>query len=316
MRVLVTGGAGFIASNVVDKLIAKGNDVVIIDNLSTGYKDNVNPKARFYEVDMTNKEKLEEVFTKEKPDKVVHAAAQVQVVKSVEDPIFDAKINILGGINVIECCKKYEIKRIVYLCTGGALYGEPEYLPADENHPINPISPYGASKHTVEHYLYQYQNNYGLDFISVRFANVYGTRDDLASKRVIPLFIYNFIKGKPPVITGDGSQGRDFIFVDDVANAVIIALDANPKDRYFNIGTGTVITIKELFYVIRDILELDIEPKFIEARTGEVQEIYLNAKRAKEQLGWEAKIGIKEGMEETIKWFKENLDRIEKRIKP
>jgi len=304
-KVLVTGGAGFIASHVVDLLLKKGYEVIIVDNLYSGYKKNINPQAKFYENDITNFNELSKIFEKEKPDFVIHAAAQIQVIYSLENPQFDALTNIIGGINVLECSRNFNIQKIVYLSTGGALYGEPEYLPADEEHPIKPISAYGASKRALEYYLYLYNINYNLDFVGLRFSNVYGVRDDLKSNRVIPNFIKSFLENKKPFITGDGGQGRDFIYVGDVVEAIILALEKETKDKFFNIGTEKIISMNELFSSIKNILDSDLEPEYVEARKGEVQQIYLKNKKAREQLGWKPTTDLNKGLEKTIKWFKE-----------
>ena len=307
MKVLVTGGAGFIGSNVVDLLMERKDQVVIADNLSSGSMNNVNRRARFYNVDIKNFKQLEDVFEKERPDKVVHAAAQVQVVKSMEDPVFDASTNILGSINVLECCKKFKVKKIIYLCTGGALYGNPKYLPADEKHPIDPISGYGVSKYTVEKYLYMYNINYGLDFISLRFANVYGPRDSVGSGRVIPAFVNFLLSNKRPYITGEGKQTRDFIFVKDVAKAVVLALDKDTESKYFNIGSEKITSINELFNVIKKLLKSDIKPEYINERKGEVQEIYLKAELARKELNWKAEVSLEEGLKQYVDSLKRNL---------
>lgn len=305
-KVLVSGGAGFIASNVVDKLVEKGYEVVIVDNLSSGYEKNLHKDAKFYKVDIREMDSLKEVFEKEKPDYVVHAAAQVQVVLSVEEPAMDAGINVIGSLNLLECCRLNPIKKFVYLCTGGALYGDPEYLPADEGHPIKPICPYGVSKHTAEIYLEMYHKTFGLDYVSLRFANVYGVRDDLKSKRVIPMFVDALLRGDKPKITGDGAQARDFINVKDVARAVVLAMETETEDRNFNIGSEELTTIKELFYKITKTLGMDIEPELIPSRAGEVQQIYLKAEKAENQLGWKCSIQLQDGLKEYIEWFKEN----------
>jgi len=305
-KVLVTGGAGFIASHIVDLLLAKGYNVVVVDNLYSGYEKNINKKAKFYKADITKLDNLKKIFEKEKPDKVVHAAAQVQVLYSMQNPQFDALTNIIGGINVLECCKEFKVRKIVYLSTGGALYGEPEYLPADESHPIKPICPYGASKRAFEYYLYLYNVNYGLNFVVLRFSNVYGSRDYLKSNHVIPKFIGAFLENKSPLITGDGRQGRDFIYVSDVADAVVLALEKEPKDKFINIGTEKLISINELFSTIKEILNSDLKPEYVDARKGEVQQIYLKNQKARQQLDWKPKTNLKQGLEKTIDWFKKN----------
>ncbi|MFX1253703.1 MAG: NAD-dependent epimerase/dehydratase family protein [Promethearchaeota archaeon] len=309
MKILVTGGAGFIGSVVVDRLVEAGHKISVVDNLYSGYKENINKQANFHHVDITNFSALKGVFELEKPEFVIHSAAQVQPVYSVSHPVEDATINILGSINILECCRDFGIKKIVNICTGGALYGNPVYLPADEEHPIQPISPYGISKRAVEYYLYAYHQNFGLDYVSLRFSNVYGVHDDLKSKRVIPMFIYKFLKDESPIITGDGTQGRDFIYIDDVAEAIIKALHTTPKDKCLNIGTEKVVSINDLFHQIRNILGLKIAPTYVPERVGEVQNIYLKAQRAREQLDWAPKYDMQTGLQKTIQWFKEKYDR-------
>ena len=303
--ILVTGGAGFIGSHIVDRLIEKRFNVIVLDDLSSGYRENINPKAHFYKADITNAKKLESIFRKEMPTYVVHAAANIKVSHSVKNPIYDAKTNIIGGINVIKCSKQNNVKKIIYLSTGGALYGNPEYLPVDEHHQIKPISPYGVSKYAIELYLYSYFINFNMNFVTLRFSNVYGPRDRIKSDHVIPSFIYKLLNKKSPIITGDGNQGRDFIYVEDVVSAVMLSLKRKTKDKVFNIGTEKLISINELFYEVKNILKVNVEPKYVEKRKGDVKEVYLNAKRAKEHLGWKPVTDLQSGLKATIKWFKE-----------
>ncbi len=213
MKILVTGGAGFIGSHVADAFVNEGHEVVIVDDLSTGRKQNLNPKARFYEMDIRDP-KLEEVFAHEKPDVVDHHAAQMSVRISVQDPLRDADINIRGSLNILENCVKHQVKKVIYISSGGAAYGEPEYLPCDEAHPVNPICQYGASKHTVEHYLYIYHVNYGLNYTVLRYPNVYGPRQDPHGEAgVVAIFTGQMLAGEQVVINGDGEQVRDFAYV-------------------------------------------------------------------------------------------------------
>jgi UDP-glucose 4-epimerase len=305
MKILLTGGAGFIGSHIADSLIKKDFEVVIVDNLSTGYKENLNPKAKFFNIDITGISSLKSVFEKEKPDFVIHAAANIKVRYSLENPVFDAEVNVFGSLNVLECCKEFKVKKVIYLCTGGALYGDPVYVPVDEDHPINPLSPYGISKRTVELYLNHYNKSYGLDFLSLRFSNVYGPRDRVSSDHVIPVLIDKMLTKKIPTITGDGKQGRDFIYVADVVEAVMLSLDKTPKERFLNVGTEKVISINDLFNEIKNLLKVQAKPDYVEERKGEVKQIYLSAKKAKKYLDWKAKTGLKEGLMETIRWFKE-----------
>lgn len=305
MKILVTGGAGFIGSWIVDAAISAGNRVIIIDNFSTGNKKNINPEAIPYKADITVLQDVENVFAKEKPEFVVHAAANIKVRESLTNPLNDANINITGGLNTIECCKKFKIKKMVYLCTGGALYGNPKYLPVDEEHPIDPISPYGISKRALELYLNSYHEMHNLDFISLRLSNVYGPRDLEESDHIIPVLIHNLLNNKAPIISGDGSQARDFVYVDDVADAVILALKKNSKEKFFNVGTEKAVTINELFKEVKSLLKLGIAPKYKEENKGEVKKICLSKVRAKKELGWVPKTSLRHGLNETIKWFKE-----------
>ncbi len=213
MKVLVTGGAGFIGSNVVDLFIENGYEVVVVDDLSTGRASNLNPAAKFYQVDIRSPQ-IDEIFAAERPDYVDHHAAQMNVRRSIKEPLFDAEVNVVGSLNLIEAAKRYGVKRFVYISTGGAVFGEPVYLPCDENHPINPICQYGASKHTVEHYLYMYQVNYGLPYTVLRYPNVYGPRQDPRGEAgVIAIFTGQMLNGEPVVINGDGEQERDYVYV-------------------------------------------------------------------------------------------------------
>ncbi|MDO8690820.1 MAG: NAD-dependent epimerase/dehydratase family protein, partial [Dehalococcoidia bacterium] len=219
MKVLVTGGAGFIGSHVVDGLIAQGHRVVVVDNLSTGSRDNLNPQAFFYEVDIRSPQ-LVEVFAQERPDLVDHHAAQMSVNRSVQNPREDAEINVLGSLNVIECCRNFGVKKVVYISTGGAMYGEPQYLPCDEAHPINPLSPYGVTKHNAEHYLFTYRHLYGLNYTVLRYPNVYGPRQDpLGEAGVVAIFTGKMLEGQQAVINGSGEQERDFVYVADLVEA-------------------------------------------------------------------------------------------------
>ena len=305
MKVLVTGGAGFIGSHIVDRLLERGFEVAVIDNLSSGNKENLNAMASFYKANITDMGAVESAFRDEAPEYVVHAAANIKVRKSVENPIYDARINILGGLNVLDCCKIFNVKKIVYLCTGGALYGNPRYLPVDESHPIDPISPYGISKRALELYLSSYSGGYGLNFITLRLSNVYGPRDHPESGHAIPKFIASLLNNKSPAISGDGSQARDFIYVDDAADAVMSALAKSTKEKFFNIGAGKAVSINKLFREVKLLLKSDISPKYKEAKKGDVRKICLSIKKAEKEMGWVPKTSLAQGLAQTIKWFKE-----------
>ncbi len=218
-RVLVTGGAGFIGSHVVDRLVAAGHDVAVVDNLATGRRANLNPAARFYELDIRDPA-LGTVVERERPAVISHHAAQVDVRRSTADPLYDADVNILGSLNVLKVAVEHGVRKVIYISTGGAVYGEPEYLPVDEDHPIHPLCEYGASKHAVEHYLYMYAENYDLDYTVLRYPNVYGPRQDPHGEAgVVAIFSQKMLKGETCTINGDGTQERDFLYVADCARA-------------------------------------------------------------------------------------------------
>lgn len=304
MKVLVSGGAGFIGSHVVDKYIANGYEVVVVDNLSTGRLSNLNPAATFYKLDIRSPQ-MAELFEKEKPDFINHHAAQMDVRRSVVNPQFDAEVNILGSINLIENAVKHQIKRIVYISTGGAVYGEPEYLPCDEAHPVNPICQYGASKHTVEHYLYIYHMLYGLEYVVLRYPNVYGPRQDPHGEAgVVAIFTGQMLDGKRVVMNGDGEQQRDFTFVGDCAHANLLALDGTSKSAIYNLGSGLGTSINKIFKVLKEITNYKLPLDYGPAKAGETRHIFLDAARAKQELGWAPSVSLEEGLRQTVEYFK------------
>jgi UDP-glucose 4-epimerase len=305
VKILVTGGAGFIGSHVVDTLIAAGYEVVIVDDLSTGRASNLNPAAKFYQVDIRSPE-IESIFAKERPDFVDHHAAQMDVRRSVVDPLFDADVNVRGSINLIECARKYGVKRFVYISTGGAVYGEPVYLPCDENHPIQPICPYGASKHTVEHYLYMYDFLYGLKYTVLRYPNVYGPRQDPHGEAgVVAIFTGLMITGKQAYVNGDGLQERDFVYVGDCARANLLALTAVEESGIYNLGTGHGTNINEIFDVLKSITNYPLPRMHNPAKLGETRKIFLEASKAQQELGWLPTIGLEQGMTKTVDYFRQ-----------
>ena len=304
MKVLVTGGAGFIGSHVVDLCLQHGYEVIIVDDLSTGRESNLNPAAKLYQMDIRDP-KLKDVFEREKPDYVDHHAAQMDVRRSVAEPLFDADVNILGSINLIECAKQYGAKRIVYISTGGAVYGEPEYLPCDENHPINPICQYGASKHTVEHYLYMYKVNYGLDYSVLRYPNVYGPRQDPHGEAgVVAIFTGQMLRNDQVVINGDGEQERDFVYVGDCARANLMAIQASQGLGIINLGSGRGTTVNEIFEKLRGITDYGREARHGPAKVGETRKIYLDASKAQRELGWQPTTELEEGLKNTVEYFR------------
>jgi len=310
MKILVTGGAGFIGSWVVDKLIEKGNEVVLIDNFSTGKKENLNEKAKIYYLDICEHDRLVEIFEKEKPEIVFHLAAQVMLRKSIEDPLYDAKNNVLGTISVLEACRKCNVRKIIYTSTGGARVGEPEYLPVDEKHPLNPSSPYGISKHSAEHYVWTYNKLYDLDYLIFCFGNVYGPRDSAETKRLVPLFSDMMIKGKVPKIFGDGEQTRDFIYVLDLVDFIVDSMDKSPKSKLFHLANGNQVSINEMCNALKEVSNSDVEFEHVEAVPGEVRDIVLDISLAKEELGWNPKTDIKEGLKQTWDWFNKTTKKL------
>jgi len=303
MKILVTGGAGFIGSNVVDALVKDGHEVTVLDNLSTGKEENINPEVKFYNVDLLDMESLELVFREFKPDVVNHHAAQIDVRKSVEDPAFDAETNIIGSLNLFELSINYGVRRIIFSSTGGALYGEPSNLPATEDTPIEPLSPYGVSKYCVENYLNYFKRLYGIERVILRYANVYGPRQDpLGEAGVVAIFTGKILKGEKPVIYGDGNQTRDYVFVEDVVQANILALSG--KEGTYNIGTGKETSVNELIEVFSKVLGREIKPEYAPPRIGEVHRISLDGERARRELGFVPKYSLPEGILKTIEWYK------------
>jgi UDP-glucose 4-epimerase len=303
MKILVTGGAGFIGSHVVDCFISKGFEVVIVDDLSTGRESNLNPRATFYKMDIRDPQ-LANVFARELPDYVSHHAAQMDVRRSVAQPLFDADVNILGSINVIECARQFQVKKFVYISSGGAAYGEPEYLPCDENHPVNPICQYGASKHTVEHYLYMYRVNYGLEYAVLRYPNVYGPRQDPKGEAgVIAIFIGKMLAKEPVVINGDGEQQRDFVHVGECAYANFLALQA-PSGIY-NLGSGYGVSVNQIFEALRKITAYPNDAQHGPAKLGETRVIYLDASKAFKAMGWKPAISLEDGLRQTLEYHAE-----------
>ena len=302
-KVLVTGGAGFIGSNIVDALLKKGYAVAVVDNLATGSRKNVSSKAVFYEEDIASAG-LRGIFRKEQPDFVIHTAAQINVRKSVKEPLLDAKSNILGSVNVLECCREFKVKKVVYSSSGGACYGEPEYLPCDEKHPVNPISHYGASKLAAEHYFFIYRLLYNIDYVILRYANVYGPRQDAKGEAgVISIFLQNIHDNKTMRINGDGRQTRDYVFVGDVVHANLLALAAAAQSRIFNISTGTETDVNTIFSLIKKATGTALGATHGQKIPGEVHKIALDASLAAKELGWSPKTSLSKGIKNTVEWF-------------
>ncbi len=308
--ILITGGAGFIGSHLADRLIQEGYKVVVVDNLSSGKRKNLNPQAKFYKADIRNKKALTNVFEKEKPRDVFHLAAQINLRKSVDDPVEDAKINILGGLNLIQCfiqsnpLPNWKGAKFIFSSTGGAIYGDTKTIPTSEKFPARPMSPYGIAKLSFEHYLDYYQKVFGLDFVSLRYANVYGPRQNSKGEAgVVAIFCDQILSKNKPVIYGNGQQTRDYVFVDDVVEANILSLQKNVKG-VFNIGTGKETSVNQLFQKINKTFDGKIRKKYGPAKKGEQKRSCLDCQKAKKVLGWKNKVELDEGLERTAKWFK------------
>jgi len=307
-KCLVTGGAGFIGSHVVDALVESGCSVAVLDNLSSGRHENVNPDARFYEADILNP--LDEVFDGERPDVVFHLAAQISVSRSTREPDFDARTNVEGSVNVLQQCVRSGVQRVVY-ASSAAVYGEPPELPLRENQVIFPLSPYGISKYVVEYYLYYYSKAAGLEYVALRFANVYGPRQDPHGEAgVVAIFSERLLDGQEAVIFGDGRQTRDFIYVEDIARANVMAKDADIPATVipaFNISSGRQTEVNEIFGLIREYTGSTQERVHKPPRAGDVYHSYLANDLARKYIGWEPRIDIQEGLRRTVEFFKSRL---------
>jgi UDP-glucose 4-epimerase len=305
MNILITGGAGFIGSNVADRFISEGHDVIIVDNLITGKLKNINPKAKFHKIDIRDREGLENIFKENKIDIINHHAAQMDVRKSVDDPIYDADVNILGSLNLLQLAVKYKIKRFIFASTGGAVYGEQDYFPADEGHPQNPLSPYGISKLALEKYLYFYKMTYSLNYTILRYANVYGPRQDPHGEAgVVAIFAKKILKGEQPVINGDGGQTRDYTFVEDVVDANMLSVKKDINGIY-NIGTGIETSVNELCGIMLKSAGVNIKPVHGPAKMGEQRRSVISSKKINLEFGWIPKYSLKDGISKTINFFKD-----------
>lgn len=307
MKILVTGGAGFVGSHITDTLIEKGHEVLIIDNLSTGQEENVNKNARFIKADINDFETVENIFSKEKPEIIYHLAAQIDVRKSVEDPISDARTNILGSFNLVNLSHRYGIKKFIFSSTGGAIYGDTDNRPTKEDHPEFPLSPYGIAKLSTDKFLNFYYEVYGLKFVSLRYANVYGPRQNPHGEAgVVAIFLNKMVKGENPVINGDGTQTRDYVFVGDVVRANLMALENMEITGVFNVGTSKETSVKELFSEINSHFDGMFKENYGPAKLGEQKTSCLSFEKIKKVMGWSPEVDFKDGIRKTHQWFKEN----------
>jgi UDP-glucose 4-epimerase len=302
MKVLVTGGAGFIGSHLVDALIQQGHRVVVVDNLSTGRLENINPAAMFYKVDICSPE-LEKIFEEERPELVNHQAAQTVIQKSMEDPAFDAKQNILGGLNLILQCVRFGVKKIAYASSVG-VYGEPKYRPVDESHSVNPMSYYGISKHTIEHYLHVFCLEYTMYYVVLRYSNIYGPRQNTKGEAgVIAIFTRQMLQGERPTIFGKGDKTRDYVYVGDVVMANLLAMEKSINGIY-NIGTGVETSDQEIFNLLAGLVGYHGSPHYAPVRKGEIYRICLDYSKAQKEIGWQPRFLLSEGLTETVNYYR------------
>ncbi|HKJ80443.1 MAG TPA: NAD-dependent epimerase/dehydratase family protein [Ignavibacteriaceae bacterium] len=307
MKILVTGGAGFIASQISDAFINEGHEVFIIDNLSTGFEKNINQKANFIKADICDKN-LSELFEKEKFDVVNHHAAQMDVRRSVADPAFDANTNIIGTINLLQNCVNTGVSKFVFASTGGAVYGEQDYFPADEKHPTSPLSPYGISKLAVEKYLYFYNAQYKLNYSILRYANIYGPRQNpFGEAGVIAIFTTKLLNKEQPVINGNGEQTRDYVFVSDVVKANLLALTDKNTDTY-NVGTGLETNVNEIFNKLNSIINNGQQEKHGPAAAGEQMRSVITSDKLFNRFNWRPDTSLQTGLEKTVQFFSKLKD--------
>ena len=306
MKILVTGGAGFIGSNVADAYVDAGHEVIVLDDLSSGKKENVPDAARFVLCDIGS-DTAEEAIRTFRPEVVNHHAAQINVRASVADPGFDAKVNILGTIRLLEACRQYGVRKFLFASSGGAGYGEQETFPADESHPLRPVSPYGAAKMSVELYLNFYRAQYGLDCTSLRYANVYGPRQDPHGEAgVVAIFCERLLKGQAAIVNGDGEQTRDYVYVGDTVRANVAALERG-GGRAINIGTGIETSVNTLFRILRNLAGSPQEEIHGPAQAGEQRRSCLENLLALEELGWYPEVALEEGLARTLSFFREKI---------
>jgi len=303
VRVLITGGAGFIGSQIADAHARRGDDVVVVDSLSSGRREFVPERARFYEMDVRDPA-LADVFGRERPEVVNHHAAQASVSVSVRDPILDADVNVLGTLRVAMLSAQHDARHVIFASTGGALYGDPERLPADESTPIRPLSPYGCAKAVAEQYLTLYERLHELRTTCLRYANVYGPRQDPHGEAgVVAIFARALLAGQAATIHGDGEQTRDFVFVDDVVRANLAAADGGVRGAY-NIGTGQATTVNAIHHMLARLTGSDRPPRYGPPRPGDVRHITLAAGAAHTALGWSAATSLERGLSATVGWFR------------
>jgi UDP-glucose 4-epimerase len=307
MKILVTGGAGFIGSHVSDAFLSEGHEVHILDDMSGGKDENVPQEAILHRYDIRSEEAAR-LVERERFEVICHHAAQMDVRKSVADPSFDADVNVRGFLNLMEAGRRSGLRKVLFASTGGAIYGEPDYAPQDESHPLRPLSPYGITKLTTEKYLYYYEQQYGLQYVALRYANIYGPRQNPHGEAgVVAIFAERMLDGRQPVIFGDGEQTRDYVFVGDVVQANLRGLGYDGSG-IFNVGTARETSVNELFGMIRDRIDAGFEEKHAEGKPGEQRRSVLSFERSSAELGWKPTVSIEDGLTKTVEWFRTRVE--------
>jgi len=306
MRILVTGGAGFIGSHTVDALVARGGcEVAVLDDLCSGKRDQINPRVRFHHVDLRDPAAVRHAIAQERPEVIFHLAAQMDVRRSVADPGFDAQVNVVGFLNLMEAGREAGLRRVIFASTGGAIYGEQQRFPCGENHPLRPVSPYGIAKLATEKYLFFYRAQYGIDYLALRYANVYGPRQDPHGEAgVVAIFCGRILEGRPVTIFGDGEQSRDYVFVGDVARANLAALDRKVSGA-FNVGTGVETSVNRLYGALAAIAGTSRLPEYGPPRPGEQRRSVISSARAARALRWRPAVALDDGLSQTLRFFRE-----------
>lgn len=308
-KVLVTGGAGFIGSHVVDAMLAGGYEVVVVDNLESGERGNVHPGVPVVENDLRDPA-LSQVFQEHRPRYVCHLAAQASITRSIRGPLVDADANIIGSLNVLEECRNNGVEKILFSSSGGATYGEPITLPCGEDHPVRPLSPYGAAKAAVELYLPIYRSLFGLKYSALRYANVYGPRQSPAGEAgVVAIFAGRMLSGEQVFINGSGEQERDFVYVEDIARANVMALNA-ADDEAFNLGSGVGTSVNEIFSRLCGLTGYTLAPEHRAQAEGEVFKIVLNVEKARRVLAWEPRVSLEQGLSRTVESLRASRQKV------
>jgi len=304
-KILVTGGAGFIASHIVDKLLELGHAVIVVDNLATGYRENVNPAARFYELDVRDPE-FAQLIESERPEVIDHHAAQTMVRVSTEQPLYDTRVNVQGIINLLTAAAKAGVRKVIFASSGGTVYGNCQHLPISENEPFAPESPYGISKTTSEFYLRYFAANYGVHYTALRYANIFGSRDTISSEHVITVFAKRLLQGQPPIIHWDGEQAKDYLYVDDAVQANLLALDRGDNQAY-NIGSGKPVSVNDIYRLLVKMTGINIEAQHGPKRVGDVRLFYFDCSKAGRDLGWQPAVPFEDAVAHTLDWFRKTM---------